>query len=1207
MVEADEVMTRRKNPCGARSLCLALVASVAAALPAIAADARPPVAVTSAVWQQLAPALSFLMAVERERYTTLDRSARIVLAVEAGKGGPKLDALTVNCSVRAGDRTVLQEQAKIEKGLLCLDVGIAALAPGRYDVAAQLMNGPQKLAEEKGFFRIEKVDPPAQTGRVALLLPGGMPLKDATWPVHAGVPFPKGALWSADRVRLVDAAGNALPCGLTVRSRWGSGEASIRWLGVDFQASAAGPWWPGRGAPQYFLEFGPNVRPEPARVKVTALPTPEGIAIDTGAISFLVRRQGFNLIDDVKLGGRALLKSDATHGLYLVDHQGATYRAANDAAVKLSIEEQTDLRVVVRAEGWYVRDGSPGASQSYTLPTDKLCRFITRIEAFAGKPHVRVLSTWVNTFDNFTVRLRDMGLSLPFAAQRATFGIEGKDPLAAPVPAGGVRLVQHLHDRFVIEDGAGKSLLDGERSAGWVVVDGRQAAVGVSHRDTWQRFPKEIEVLPESLRLHVWPAHGKDHPEIDIFAKDQIHRLWYAHQGRELDLAMPWNYYFAVAEYSPLDNYGVAAPHAFVGVQASAMGTAVTSDLLLHFAAPEEGRTLAPAAECFQAAPHALPDPRWTCDSLAMGYIHPYDPQNFRGFEEIISDGMRGYWSTQNAGKMFGMWIYRSWHHSAYNGDGSWVHYRMFNGTHHGEAIMPWVFYARSGDPFYLIQGRANIRQLSDVQIVHHADAACEQRNGVSASQGKLVGATKHDNCVAPWGGDHEVFGHQTCYNGLILGHYLTGDLRLREVLVEEWQNTITTGRDLPAIQSPYGDCASALAQGRDNSNPVSDLVDLYQLTYDPRVLAVLKPRLDIFLYGPPGKGTSSLFTAWGHALHNIILFHGMEDVRQSLLKVMADKRAGAAPAPAAGAATPRGPGRVWNTIEDYRAQEAYAMATILDPESPYAADVMFGWGHGRASTQQLARVEPLVLSQFADILRPIPRMMYALMHSTRRDLAGVLGDAQPMPITWTGAPLHCVVREDADQEIKLHIYGQVNQPKGMEVQVFAPDGALVSRSVVPPGRHSAFVITLPKDGKTGEYVLFVKRARQGQSDDLSLPLTTLPEVYLVREWVTGGDRHGPRPAQYFTRSPGPEPCDIEIAGERTRVFAPDKRKLLGFTNKDKKSDTVRVGPDGVWMWGFGAPVINSYAADKTPAVLSTAPERWFLPAAPSLSRKPAP
>lgn len=1167
---------------------VALAALMLAASTHVSA-AEPTVVTSTAAWQQLSPALLFSLAVERERYTTLDGSARLVFFVEAGKGGPELGALAVKWMVQRDGRVVIEREDKIAGGLLCIDLGLSELSPGRYDVSAQLVHGGAKLAEQAGFFRMEQVAAPPQRGRIALMLPAGMPLKDGTFPVQAGVPFPKGALWDTNDVRVVDAEGRVVPCGVTVRSHWGSGEASIRWLGVDFQPPATDAWWPKRERPHYFLEFGANLQREPAKLKITAAEQADGIAIDSGAISFLVRRTGFNLIDNVKLAGKAVLQADASHGLYLIDHEGTTYRAANDTEVKLSIEEQTALRVVVRAEGWYVKDGSTGATQSAMLPTDKLCRFITRIEVYAGKPYVRVLSTWINTYDTFSIRLRDLGISLPMAdVSNAIFGVEGAKPQAAAVGPSGVRLVQHLHDRFVIEDGTEKPLATGAHSAGWVVARGATASIAISNRETWQRFPKELEVLPDAVRLHVWPAHGKDHPEVNPYAKDQIHRLWFAHQGREMDQAMPWNYFFAVSEYGPMDNYGKPGPHAFEGVQTYAMGTAITSDFLIHFVG--EGDVAATAAvdvaECFQAAPHALADPKWTCDSLAMGYVHPYDPENFRGFEEMIHDGMRGYAATQDAGNMFGMWIYRSWHHSAYNGDGSWVHYRLFNGTHHGEAIMPWVFYARSGDPFHLDYGRANIRQLSDVQIVHHADMAYEKAIGINLAQGKLVGATKHDNCVALWGGDHEVFGHQTCYNGLILGYYLTGDLRLREVLVDEWQHTITTGRHLPAIQVPYGDCASALAQGRDNSTPVSDLIDLYQLTYDPRTLAVLKPRLDMFLYGPGGGKPSNLYTAWGHALHNVVLFHGMEGVRQSVLKLTGSKLADQMDA------TPK----VWDVIDQYRPQEAYAMAGILDPDSIHAANGLFGNAYARSNIQTLARVEPQVLSAIPDYIRPIPRMMYALMHSSRRDLASVLGDAQPMTMTWADTPLHCIVREDVDQEIKIHIVGTVHQANGMEVQAFDPDGTLISRTVVPKGLHMAHIIRLPNDGKTGEYVLLVKRGKQGRGDDLSVPLTTLPEVYLVREWITYWDGGGGRPAQYFTRSPGDEPREIAIAGERTRVFGPDKRTSLAFTNKVKKDNTFRVGPDGAWICQYNAPVINSHTDDNSPGILSTAPERWFMP-----------
>jgi hypothetical protein len=992
-----------------------LALAVEAAEPAVNSVAMP--------WQQLSKTLDFKLIPEREKYTNLDRSARLVFAVETGNRGPALDALTVDWTVRGGNQVIVQKQDKIEKGLLSANMDLASLPPGRYDVSARLMKDAEKLSEQSCFFRIEKVAAPAQEGRVALALPSGQPLKDATFPVQAGVPFPKGALWNTDHVRVVDAQGRVVPCGLTVRSRWGSGEASIRWLGVDFQAATVDAWWPKREKPQYFLEFGPKINPEAPKAKVAAVEQADGIAVDAGAISFLVRKKGFNLIDDVKLGGKPLLKSDPTQGLYLIDHEGATYRAANDADVKLTIEESDDLRIVVRAEGWYVKDGTTGQKRDFKLPTDKLCKFVTRIEAYAGKPYVRVLSTWINTFDTFSVRLRDMGLSLPLAAKSAVFGVEGKESVTAQVPADGVRLVQHLEDQFLVEDGAGKSLATGARSAGWVIAEGPGASVAISHRNTWQRFPKELEVLPAAVRLHVWPAHGKDHPDINIVAKNQIHRLWFAHQGREMNMAMPWEYYFAVKSYATIDRYGRldhTAGQGLVGVSAFAMGTAVTSDLLIQFAAPGAAKTLTDTAQCFQAAPNALADPQWTCDSLAAGYIHPYDPKNFKGFEETIYNFMRGYWDTQNHGKMFGMWIYRSWHNSAYNGDGSWVHYRLFNGTHHGEAIVPWVLYARSGDPFYLTYGLANIRQLSDVQITHYTDRAYkpDMRN--------QVGATFHDNCISPWGGDSHIFGHQTCYNGLILGYYLTGDLRLREVLADEYQNTIAADRANPASQSDIK--SSEGLQGRDNCNPVSDLFDLYQLTYDPRVLAVLEPKLDTFLFGSMGDGRGSgLHPAWGHALHNIILFQGREAVNKSLLKIMADKDTArtSAPNPAPGntklPAQARVPGHVWDFFGDWHGEEAYAMATILDPQSSYAADCISKlsyWALERQNARKLARVEPLVLAQASDCIRPLPRLMYALMHSTRRDLAGVLGEVQPMPGTWNGRPLRIIVREDQDQAI---------------------------------------------------------------------------------------------------------------------------------------------------------------------------------------------
>jgi hypothetical protein len=260
----------------------------------------------------------------------------------------------------------------------------------------------------------------------------------------------------------------------------------------------------------------------------------------------------------------------------------------------------------------------------------------------------------------------------------------------------------------------------------------------------------------------------------------------------------------------------------------------------------------------------------------------------------------------------------------------------------------------------------------------------------------------------------------------------------------------------------------------------------------------------------------------------------------------------------------------------------------------------MVGWSGQRAYGRQLMRVERTILYPTADNLRFIPRLMYALMHSTRRELAGVLGEAQPMPVTWLKTPLQVIVREDEDRDITVHLIGQVRQTNGLEVQAMGPDGALISRTTVPAGRHASFAITLPKDGKTGAYVLFVNRV---QGDQLSLPLTTLPEVFLISGWST--EPGGTHQAQYFTRSPGAEPCEIALGGEASRLFSADHRTLLGFTSKAKQSEVVRVGPDGGWICAGTSR--NAYVKDGSPAVVSVSPERWFQPDPAALAIKPVP
>jgi hypothetical protein len=1132
-----------------------------AALPGFAFE----VTVSNVPWQQVSASNAFTVCMEREELTSLDPVSRMVFAVQTGRAGVPLEALSVGWHIRR-DQTIIHDgQAPIPSGMLDAVFLTKGLEPGRYDVSAELQQGGKTLARASAFFRLVEAARPPQAGQIPLNLPRGVPLKAGTFPVSAGVPFPKGALWTTDRLRVVDSEGTPVPAQFAVRSRWGLDDsASIRWLGVDFQAGPAPAWWPARSDTRYRLEFGPNVQPVSAQAGVSVTETPDGLRVDTGPLQFRVRRAGFNLLDQVRLQGEQALPDRPGSGLYLVDHEGAIYRAANDTNVRLSVEERGPLRTVIRAEGWYVKDGTAGRTLDWKLPTDRLCRHVTRIEAYAGKPYVRVLTTWILTFDSLSVRLKDVGLSLPVTScTGATFGVESTGPVSTPVPPGGVRLVQHLPHAFAVEDDAGRTVATGKHSAGWVFAETEGGLVGIGHRDTWQRFPKEFEVRPDTLTIHVWPAHGRLHPEIDELAEDQIHKLWFAHQGPELNMAEPWKYYWAVCDIRNEFRAGIysGAGQTLAGVHASAMGAAQTSDLLIQFAPRQEAAGARDTAACFQAAPHMLPDTRWLCDSLALGWIQPYDPERMPGAEEVIENLGKAAWETQNGTGDYGMWIYRAWHNGPLKAPGKWDLYRLYNGTHHYEAYVPWMLYARSGDPGYLTIGQANIRMLTDAQTIHYDNPAYPHRE--MWAQGRLVGSTRHTNGFVPWGGDHAVLGHLTCYNGMLLAYYLTGDLRLREVVVDEWQHTLLTDRANPQ----FALANRSAGAGRDANNSLGELLDLYQLTHAPAILGYLPNMIGLYL----GR-----MNTWGLPSQNMVLHYGSEQAKKQILEGVADFRQTNG--------KPLDPRGLW-----YGPRPGiFALAWIIDPSTRAYVDA---WSTAGLSTRRPAarrfRAQDPGPSMFsaADALVYLPRVLYAVVRSGGDLSPGALKLPQPL------VSRQAIVKKERDQEFEINLDGTVGEG-GLVVTVTRPDGRTALSAVVPAGVHKPWTIRVPPDGLTGDYTITVPRREP--KDRLTAPLTALPEVYLPNnEKGKPGWWWQHAATTYFVRSRGEQREPLAIGSHGANLSVIISRDGMETLTASKSGSLLHaeIGPEGVWV------VLHStYAAASNCPIMSVSPEKWFVP-----------
>jgi len=69
-------------------------------------------------------------------------------------------------------------------------------------------------------------------------------------PLTLGVPFPRGALTSPDRVRVVGSDGREILSQVTEVSAWEPTDESIKWIWVFFLAESS---------EEYFIEYGEDV------------------------------------------------------------------------------------------------------------------------------------------------------------------------------------------------------------------------------------------------------------------------------------------------------------------------------------------------------------------------------------------------------------------------------------------------------------------------------------------------------------------------------------------------------------------------------------------------------------------------------------------------------------------------------------------------------------------------------------------------------------------------------------------------------------------------------------------------------------------------------------------------------------------------------------------------------------------------------------
>ena len=488
-------------------------------------------------------------------------------------------------------------------------------------------------------------------------------------PVCSGVPFPRGALGSGDRVRVLDAAGAEVPAQVAVSSRWP--DRSVKWILLDFAADI-----PDSGETRYSLEFGYDVTRADVAAPIRFKETDAAVTVDTGVLNVRLDRRRFSLLGEVWLdANRDGVYADAERvtdtrgaGIVLTALDGEQFTSAGEPEV-LEVVRRGPLHLVVRVRGHH-RSEAGGALFVYEL----------YLHFYAGSPLVRIHHTFENDVvaELFTT-VRCLELRLPLATE-----LTGSRLLlpggGVAVPAGSsARLVQ-TDDQLCRLEGVSADAEPSVRAPGVVSANGSPLGLTTAVRDFWQLYPKSVETDSRGAVIGIMPRLRNDeYANIDPNLEDKL-------------------YYYLLG-----------------GVYKLHRGVSKTHELLVEFhdGTPSAGRLRALAAVS-ERPPLALASPLWYAESKAFWHISPRVSGEFDEYERMVERILSSLLDVREREREYGMLNFGDWW-----GERGYNWGNIEYDTQHGLFMQ----FARTGDRRYFDNAVWAARHNIDVDMIHHAPA----------------------------------------------------------------------------------------------------------------------------------------------------------------------------------------------------------------------------------------------------------------------------------------------------------------------------------------------------------------------------------------------------------------------------------------------------------------------------------------------------
>lgn len=239
------------------------------------------------------------------------------------------------------------------------------------------------------------------------------------WPIRAGVPLPKGAVKSVEKLQILDTQGRFVPALFSVANRWWE-DGSIQWVHCDFAATVAA-----NSQSAYVLREVVALPEFPSPMGF--IPRGKAFEVITGPLRFVIGGESNQLLDEVwvdegwgyNFNEQTKILDSGNFDMVLTSG-GRSFRTSHWAQNRIEVEEHNALRAVVKISGSFALADSK----------EKRLDYLARLTTYGGKTYFKLELTLLNRRDaEFPIDELSLSfkLNLDLTEQKFIFGGEPQD------------------------------------------------------------------------------------------------------------------------------------------------------------------------------------------------------------------------------------------------------------------------------------------------------------------------------------------------------------------------------------------------------------------------------------------------------------------------------------------------------------------------------------------------------------------------------------------------------------------------------------------------------------------------------------------------------------------------------------------------------------------------------------------------------------